>query len=42
MDVLLHPKVYLMKNDNFDIPNFDKTDVNKGDSKKALLLPSEE
>ena len=28
VDVLLHPKVYLMKNDNFDIPNFEKVSVN--------------
>lgn len=27
LDVLLHPEIYTIKNDHFDIPKFDKVDL---------------
>lgn len=41
VDVLLHPDIYMMKNDDIDIPDFDETDVNTANDNGMILLPKE-
>ena len=40
VDVLLHPDIYIMKNDEIAIPDFDQEDVNQSNN-SIILLPRE-
>lgn len=39
VDVLLHPEIYTLKNDNFNIPKFNDVKINEDKKPDYVLLP---
>ena len=39
LDVLLHPEIYMLRNDKFSLPDFKHYSVTSGSSHKEILLP---
>ncbi len=40
VDVLLHPEVYMLKNDEIKMPDFNEYNVNSEKTKNYVLIPT--